>query len=427
MSEISTWAGYDLEYITSYDINDVIEKIRSQASDVALYGAGLLGRYAIGALKTRGISVDAICDSDENKLGNEFCGYEISNLANLAKEKPNAYVFVCHTEIGPMLSALASLDFKNVFSCIPLFNNTNRSALQLNEYDLQENSRTAGIDRDIELYNLELMQFLDQQGSEGLKLPVIDIVITEACSMKCKDCANLMQYYLHPERVDFSILFESIEKIMRSVDSVRELRVLGGEPFLIKDIHKVIEKLLSYENGEKVVVYTNATIVPKGKNLTCLNNERVLIEVTNYGSHSRNYDKLLKAFDNEGIFYASKIPQWTDSGRILPYQDRTDTQLKDMFFNCCVNDVFTLLHGKLYHCPFSANAMNLNAVPFDSDDVIDLVEEKEGYQLRKKIEKFYKKKEYLTACSYCNGRDYRTPSIEPAIQTKKPLPIAVTF
>ena len=33
------------------------------------------------------------------------------------------------------------------------------------------------------------------ENDESLHLKCIDIVVTEKCSMKCKDCSNLMQYY----------------------------------------------------------------------------------------------------------------------------------------------------------------------------------------------------------------------------------------
>ena len=44
-------------------------------------------------------------------------------------------------------------------------------------------------------------------------------------------------------------------------------------------IHKVINKLVTYEKCKRVVVYTNAKIVPKGENLSCLKNKKVLLEM----------------------------------------------------------------------------------------------------------------------------------------------------
>jgi hypothetical protein len=241
--------------------------------------------------------------------------------------------------------------------------------------------------------------------------------------MKCRDCSNLMQYYSAPKHSDLDLLFSAVDRIMESIDWIYEFRVLGGEPFVNKQMHKVVNRLASYETVDRIIIYTNATIVPKGENLTCLTHPKVMLDITNYGPHSVNYDRLVETLDENGIGYITKIPAWTDSGTIL-YRERTESELADTFINCCVNDVLTLLNGRLYRCPFSANATNLNAIPYNSDDVIDLTDDtKRGSELRRDIERLYTGRRYLTACSYCNGRDFRTPKIVPAIQVKLPLPL----
>jgi len=40
-----------------------------------------------------------------------------------------------------------------------------------------------------------------------------------------------------------------------------------------KELYKIINKLVIYEKCKKIVVYTNAKIVPKNENLECLKNE----------------------------------------------------------------------------------------------------------------------------------------------------------
>mgnify|MGYP004245401103 FL=1 len=93
-----------------------------------------------------------------------------------------------------------------------------------------------------------------------------------------------------------------------------------------------------------------------------------------------------------------------------------------MFKNCCTNDYLTLLNGKLYRCPFSANTMNLKAIPILQNEFIDLSKNYSKEELKKDMINLYYKPEYLTACNYCNGRDFTTPRIETAIQAEKPIP-----
>ena len=124
------------------------------------------------------------------------------------------------------------------------------------------------------------------------------------------------------------------------------------------------------------------------------------------------------------IRYTSTVPSWTDSGT-LKFQGASEGQLADMFKNCCVNDKSTILNGKLYRCPFSANAHNLNAIPNNSSDIVDLNDENKNLEEIKKATTLLmgNDKKYLEACKYCNGRDHTTPRIDVAIQTKRPLPI----
>ena len=125
----------------------------------------------------------------------------------------------------------------------------------------------------------------------------------------------------------------------------------------------------------------------------------------------------------ENLAYSTtRCTTWTDCGRIMPYSNKNEKELKHLFNNCCNSDLISLLHGKLYRCPFSANGVNLKAIPHNPSDEVDLMNEKLSIEeLRDQIKKLCYEKKYLTACSYCNGRDYSSTIIPSAIQTKKPL------
>ena len=78
----------------------------------------------------------------------------------------------------------------------------------------------------------------------------------------------------------------------------------------------------------------------------------------------------------------------------------------------------------MYRCPFSANATNLNAIPHDKTDIVDLFDENIPIEeLKVKIKELTYNKKSLMACNYCNGRDYKTAEIDAAIQTSRPIPI----
>ena len=110
---------------------------------------------------------------------------------------------------------------------------------------------------------------------------------------------------------------------------------------------------------------------------------------------------------------------WQDAGRIVK-TNRSDNEHKEVFGNCCENQGLTILHGKLYLCPFSAHSTNLKGIPYAKKDIIDLnIEDKK--ELKKQIHNLYFNTEYLEACKSCNGRDHNVSKVEAALQTKIPL------
>jgi molybdenum cofactor biosynthesis enzyme MoaA len=256
-----------------------------------------------------------------------------------------------------------------------------------------------------------------------LDLKSIDIQVTERCSLKCKDCNNLMQYYKKPQDSEIGVLFKSIDKFMQCIDSLDEFRVLGGDPFMMKELYKVINKLVTYEKCKRVVVYTNAKIVPKGENLSCLKNKKVLLDITNYGEISTAHSKVIELAKKENIAFSTyRCTTWQDSGRIIPYSGKNEKELEKQFNNCCQRDLISLLYGKLYRCPYSANGVNLKAIPQNDSDEVNLINDNLSVNdLREQIKKLCYDKKYLTACSYCKGKEVSTLKIPSAIQTKKPL------
>ena len=87
-----------------------------------------------------------------------------------------------------------------------------------------------------------------------MRVKHLDLVLTEKCSLKCKDCSNLMQYYAKPVDEDFDQMMNGLDKFMNNVDFVNEVRLIGGEPLMYKRITEVLKKLLDYKNYEKIYI-----------------------------------------------------------------------------------------------------------------------------------------------------------------------------
>jgi glycosyltransferase involved in cell wall biosynthesis len=240
----------------------------------------------------------------------------------------------------------------------------------------------------------------------------VDLIITEKCSMRCQDCANLMQYYEHPIDESSAALFDMVDAFLRNVEEIGEVRVIGGEPLMNRDCHRIVEKLTGQEKVRKVVIYSNGTIPLRDEQIDSMRNEKVLFAITDYGSLSRNLGRLTGQLDRYGIAYIARPAEgWTDCSSIEKH-NRTPQQQMEVFENCCARSLFTLSAGRLYRCPFAANAARLQAIPDLPGDYVVVTTDS-----RADIERLAVDAKYLEACDYCTGRNPKDPTIVPAIQS----------
>ena len=400
----------------NFEFDHLVRELKTSKAPLVIFGTKKVGALTYRALNNVGVKVDYFCDdSEQARSKKNIFNIPIISSKELQKLDPELNIFIGVWVIAQILPQLQKIKLKNIHNCVNLFKNTDFSKLNtgMTFHDIR---------RRVDIYKAEC-DALQTTNPSSFNLKYVDITITEACSMKCESCSNLMQYYVQPRNSELSLLFKSIDKLMEITDSLYEFRVLGGEPFVNKQIGKVINKLLTYKTIQEIVVYTNATVIPKGENFECLKNDKIFIEITDYGSLSKRRDELIKLLEANNIRYTSIVPTWSDSGT-LKYQNATEEQLTDKFKNCCMVDKTTILNGKLYRCPFSANAHNLNAIPPNKADVVDLNDDNKTIdEIKKEIMLLHGNKKYLEACKHCNGRDHLAPKIEAAIQTKIPLQI----
>jgi len=384
---------------------------------VTVFGTGNFGKIVIGALRDLGIAITKICDTNPANWGSEFCGHRVVNPDELLGDE----TLLLATNISNRKFLRKFCEKKKIISIFDVDEIIRKSSWPSFYGELDLDWSLARAQEVIDLYLFDI-----DSEKEGIPLKVksLDVVLTERCSLKCVDCSNLMQYYEAPIGAEAELLIESLSRFLSNVDFVYELRVIGGEPLISKNAETVLKLVTKFSNFGKIVVYTNGTVIPKDSVLSLLRDHRVWVKISDYGAVSRKAQALSDRCKVLGINCIHEIvTEWEDVGRILD-RGRTDEQNKIVFGNCCVNDTLTLLHGRLYSCPFSAHTDNLGLLKNAEGDRVDVMTSKD---LRKGIRGLYQEKEVLVACNLCNGRDHIVAKVPAGIQTKRPLQIPVTI
>ncbi len=242
-----------------------------------------------------------------------------------------------------------------------------------------------------------------------------EITITQRCTLKCEKCANLIPLFEKPETYDVETVKNEMKGLFDSVDKIVLLRILGGEPFIHKNIAEIVTCAANSQKVGKVEIVTNGTILPSDEVLKSFSNKKVIIVISDYAELSRHKNDIVKKCEelrvNCRICYNKLGDKWLDAGG-LHKRDKTKKQLKKQLLSCammCRN----VQNGRLYYCP-RASFGSFLGVEGQENDSVDLLS-KDVKEKRKRIFELNQKR-LITACNYCDMGTKAMKQIEIARQ-----------
>ena len=252
----------------------------------------------------------------------------------------------------------------------------------------------------------------------------LDVVLTECCTLRCKHCSNLMQYYHHPENLDADEVISGLRRIFASM-RVSQLKLLGGEPFVSrKELIQVLEYLKeASDRFDEVDIITNGTLIPSEECIIAMKNTpKLKVVFSNYGDLSGKLTEFSELCAREGIaFDIIEDEFWWDFGD-MKLRNEKEKKTQHRFDGCYSRRLCTSLYrGKLYVCPRQAHAIRLGFVPEDLSEIVDVMspENEDPNRLHDAIYGLMDRKERISSCKYCGCDDWiRIPR---AVQAERPL------
>lgn len=374
---------------------------------IIIYGASVYGELAYVSLKQMGWIPDFYCDKSRKRK--EYFGTKVISPEELEGFKESNII-------------IASADFFYEIKkeleergCSNLFDMTEMLKMDIHKEQLSNRAR--------EMYDNKqnYMNIVQNQLEDRLIFNRIQYVVSERCSLKCKDCSHLMQYYQRPEDIDLCGYKPAFDRLLDQVDCIAELRILGGEPFMNKNMDQLICWYHESSKIQNISVYTNGTIIPCEAILMSLQKDKVKVHISNYKINEDKIKKLIEVFEGYQIrYFLREYDSWQDAGGV-ELRNYSVEQKKEVFSSCFERNGFTFLKGRLYRCPREAHAMNLKAMPDVREDYVDFMYEDAIKEDWKQQLKKLQNRSWLEGCNYCGGPDNHVQSIPAARQISQPV------
>jgi len=272
---------------------DIINEIKNKQMPVIISGAGIVGEVLLSICKDEGIEVECFCDSSNKVAQSSFCDKEVIYTPNLKTKYKDAIILLSVAAIKDAVDLLHNLGFSNWYA----------GGLLLKDLDVSQSRIDASIDYTKFAIENCILCHDSYLNPNQLFLRSIDLIITERCSLRCRDCSNLMQYYEKPQNCDIDMLLKSIDAFCTVIDEVMDFRVIGGEAFMNKEWPIIVKRLTDESKAKRVVLYTNGTIIPNEKYISYLKKDKVLVIITDYGALSRKLVGLKQMLEENKIAY----------------------------------------------------------------------------------------------------------------------------
>ncbi len=240
------------------------------------------------------------------------------------------------------------------------------------------------------------------------------ICLTERCSLKCKACAHGC-YAVDARSQDMSIEMakKSADCFFDKVDVIKEFVLIGGEPFLYKELGEIIT-YIGERYREKIIdftITTNGTILPKQEILELCGKYNVVIRISNYSSTLRylegKYEKLTEKLKENGISYilGTADYQWMDYGFETVNRNWDKRELIQVFDKCKI-PCREIRGNRYYYCVMARSISDNLNFGLGKEDYLDLNKiKKEDKKILLEFEMGYSDKGYLDMCNHCYGAE----------------------
>jgi len=374
-------------------------------SKIVIYGTTVGGKVIYQCLQAVGINVEFFCD--RSKRYSEFCGCPVKEPSILCEDKSYKVLIALTRSFDSVCQYMEQIQYKEVYSCQNLIKEK-----KVEDFVYIENEREWVADF------LEKYPLYAADNTDDIFMPSLEVFITERCTLRCRDCSHLIPEYKEPKDYDINEIINVLKNVLKVVNKISDLIILGGEPLLHKELYQLLE-WGGHQQGRigTLTIISNGSVMPEEKLLSTMKKTGTRIRLSNYGKYSIKLKEIQDVCKKREITCFINDELWTDMGKIFNH-NYTEEGLKEIFTDCPFSYDLLLLKGKIYRCAHVAHLNNLHIIDSCLHDSIDMSEiTSDNISERKRELREYMKVDYLEGCNFCNGIKNSIQGIEPAVQS----------
>ncbi|MDO5568558.1 MAG: 4Fe-4S cluster-binding domain-containing protein [bacterium] len=224
-------------------------------------------------------------------------------------------------------------------------------------------------------------------------LDYLEINIIDCCNMNCKGCSHFANLAPRTPK-NFNEYYNDFKRLRELIPHIFKIRIMGGEPFLNKELKKYIEMIKKIYPYTDLRVVTNGLLIKKIDDdmVRCLKKNNIILDISVYPPIRKHIDEIVFDLRSKGI---NAFLEHISSFKPILLKEKQKYPYKKLE-NCrCIN----LQSGYLSACPLSFTIKYFNNKYGDlysqNLNLINIYDNITGYEIKKRLEQPFE------LCDYC--------------------------
>lgn len=236
----------------------------------------------------------------------------------------------------------------------------------------------------------------------------LEFHVCDHCNLNCKGCSHFAPIY--DESFANIVSFEQdVYQLSRIFDNILRFRLMGGEPFLNKELPLFINAVRKFFPNSRIEIVTNGLVLEKVDESIwkAIREAKAILNISLYPPTHKILDSLIAFLDNKTIEYevGSGLIQNNDSGIIEEFHKNLTMKNNHSQWiaasKCMGGRCHYLRNGKISKCAIPLLAEDINkyfGTNFiaTQDDYVDIYDDVSPWEMARKLY-------YATPfCKYCS-------------------------
>lgn len=226
-------------------------------------------------------------------------------------------------------------------------------------------------------------------------LPQAEMHIMDACNLNCRGCAHFSPIF-HNGMPDYASRISDVRKFSQKFGHIFRFVLLGGEPFLNKEIGRYAEEIRKILPSSLIEIVTNGILIPgiSAETLEAISANDICVSISEYEPTHGMIHEITRRLEDFRILYEVRSYESKQKFNI-PLSLVKDSKYEKL---CISNGCITIWNGKMARCPTLMYIDRFNqqfGQQLPNDGVMSLDEDIAGEEL---ICKF---KERVPLCDHC--------------------------